>query len=151
MKKGPTHTNDRLEAIKAVEKKLGIKNNMIKLKSKDGEVSGLPGIAGIDEYTIIITERELIEQLKHQGYGYSMLFGILKDYYDPMKGHKISPDKKFAFVKKHIKLVSKYFENNSQYRWQLVHLARKELGYSPKTVNQDICASLIHAYNSVRK
>ena len=60
-------------------------------------------------------------------------------------------DKKIAFVKRHIKLVSRYFRDNQKYRKQLVNKARHELGYSPKTVDVDICSSLINAYNLINK
>ena len=129
---------------------------MIKLKSTTGELIKTPFYRSLGhltytiEYVININAQELIGQLKHQGYGYSMLLGILKDYYEP-KNYKIRLDKKIAFVKRHIALVARYFGNNSQYRRQLVHLARKELGYSPKTVDTDICASLIRSYNLINK
>ena len=65
------------------------------------------------------------------------------------KLHKISTKEKQIFLNKHPKLVEDAFaRDNRLSQAMLINLARRELGYSEKTIKADILTALRKAYGS---
>lgn len=66
------------------------------------------------------------------------------------KNLKEFQEKKIKFVKKYSALIKQVYEGQlKNLQSKLVRLARKQLEYSPKTVDCDICSGLYHTFERI--